>query len=71
MSSIGFLGIPLSRRDTGFDFAQARYLFPFLAFYAAFVALAALRRRAPLRAGPWALPRDARHGVTVCWPSSW
>jgi 4-amino-4-deoxy-L-arabinose transferase-like glycosyltransferase len=41
MGSIGFLGIRF-KRDTGFDFAQARYLFPFLAFYGAFVALAAL-----------------------------
>jgi 4-amino-4-deoxy-L-arabinose transferase-like glycosyltransferase len=41
MGSIGFLGIRFTR-DTGFDFAQARYLFPFLAFYGAFVALAAL-----------------------------
>ncbi len=41
MGSIGFLGIRFTR-DTGYDFAQARYLFPFLAFYAAFVALAAL-----------------------------
>ena len=41
MGSIGFLGIRFTR-DTGFDFAQARYLFPFLSFYAAFVALAAL-----------------------------
>ena len=41
MASIGFLGIRF-KRDTGFDFAQARYLFPFLAFYGAFVALAAL-----------------------------
>jgi Predicted membrane protein (DUF2142) len=41
MGSIGFLGIRFTR-DTGFGFAQARYLFPFLAFYGAFVALAAL-----------------------------
>jgi predicted membrane protein DUF2142 len=41
MASIGFLGIRFTR-DTGFGFAQARYLFPFLAFYGAFVALAAL-----------------------------
>jgi len=41
MGSIGFLGIRFTR-DTGYDFAQARYLFPFLAFYGAFVALAAL-----------------------------
>jgi 4-amino-4-deoxy-L-arabinose transferase-like glycosyltransferase len=41
MGSIGFLGIRF-KQDTGFDFAQARYLFPFLAFYGAFVALAAL-----------------------------
>jgi hypothetical protein len=41
MGSIGFLGIRF-KRDTGFDFAQARYLFPFLSFYAAFVVLAAL-----------------------------
>jgi 4-amino-4-deoxy-L-arabinose transferase-like glycosyltransferase len=41
MGSIGFLGIRFTR-DTGFDFAQARYLFPFLSFYAAFAALAAL-----------------------------
>jgi hypothetical protein len=41
MASIGFFGIRF-KRDTGFDFAQARYLFPFLAFYGAFVALAAL-----------------------------
>ena len=41
MGSIGFFGIRFTR-DTGYDFAQARYLFPFLAFYGAFVALAAL-----------------------------
>jgi 4-amino-4-deoxy-L-arabinose transferase-like glycosyltransferase len=41
MAGIGFLGIRF-KQDTGFDFAQARYLFPFLAFYGAFVALAAL-----------------------------
>ena len=41
MGSIGFLGIRFTR-DTGYDFAQARYLFPFLGFYGAFVALAAL-----------------------------
>ena len=41
MGSIGFLGIRFTR-DTGYDFAQARYLFPFLAFYGAVVALAAL-----------------------------
>ena len=41
MGSIGFLGIRF-KRATGYDFAQARYLFSFLAFYGAFVALAAL-----------------------------
>jgi Predicted membrane protein (DUF2142) len=41
MGSIGFLGIRF-KQDTGYDFAQARYLFPFLAFYGAFCALAAL-----------------------------
>jgi 4-amino-4-deoxy-L-arabinose transferase-like glycosyltransferase len=41
IGSIGFLGIRFTR-DTGFDFAQARYMFPFLAFYGALVALAAL-----------------------------
>ena len=41
MGSIGFLGIRFTH-DTGFGFAQARYLFPFLAFYGAFVVLAGL-----------------------------
>jgi hypothetical protein len=41
MGSIGFLGIRFTA-DTGAGFAQARYLFPFLALYGAFVALAAL-----------------------------
>jgi 4-amino-4-deoxy-L-arabinose transferase-like glycosyltransferase len=41
MGSIGFLGIRF-KQDTGYDFAQARYMFPFLAFYGAFMALAAL-----------------------------
>jgi len=41
MGSVGFLGIRF-KHDTGFDFAQARYLFPFLAFYGAFCVLAAL-----------------------------
>jgi hypothetical protein len=41
MASIGFFGIRF-KQDTGYDFAQARYLFPFLAFYGAFMALAAL-----------------------------
>jgi len=41
MASIGFLGIRFVR-DTGFGFAQTRYLFPFLVFYGAFATLAAL-----------------------------
>ncbi len=41
MVSIGFSGVRY-RKDTGMDFEQARYLFPLLPLYAAFVGSAAL-----------------------------
>ena len=68
MGSIGFLGIRFTR-DTGFDFAQARYLFPFLSFYAAFVALAALgagRRYGRLVGAVFVL---LRHGARPAGPA--